>query len=106
MEIDPITLCLVCFPPIGSRERERKIDRGKQRCGEREGQGKGNGGVTESEKRNRIGGKLKQREMSKIEKDVEKRQEDMVYVIKGDGMAVGVVSCLEWQACSPCISVC
>lgn len=56
MEIDPITLCLVCFPPIGSREGERKIDRGKQRCGEIEGGGTRNGGVTESEKRNRIVG--------------------------------------------------
>lgn len=48
---------------------------------------------------------MKQREMSKIEKDVENRQEDMAYVIRGDGMAVGVVSCLDWQAGSPCISV-
>lgn len=55
MEIDPITLRLVCFPPIGGREGERKIDRGKQRCGEIEGRGTRNGGVTESEKRNRIG---------------------------------------------------
>lgn len=55
MEIDPITVCLVCFPPIGGREGERKIDRGKQRCGEIEGRGTRNEGVTESEKRNSIG---------------------------------------------------
>lgn len=45
------------------------------------------------------------RELSKIEKDVEKRQDDTVYVIRGDGMAVGVVSFLEWRAGSACISV-
>lgn len=42
--------------------------------------------------------------MRKIEKDAEKRQEDTVYVIRGDGMAVGVVSSLDWQAGSPCIT--
>lgn len=43
--------------------------------------------------------------MSKIEKDVEKRQEGTVSVIRGDGMAAGVVSSLDWRAGSPCISV-
>lgn len=106
MEIDPITLRLVCFPAIGSREGERKIDRGEQRCGERDGKGKRNGRVIVREKRNRMGESWsREREMSKIEKDVEKRQEDTVYVIRGDGMAVGVVSSLEGWACSPCISV-
>lgn len=33
-----------------------------------------------------------------MEKVEEKRQGDPVYVIRGDGMAVGVVSCLDWQA--------
>lgn len=45
MEIDPITLCLGCFPPVGRRgregEREWKIDRGKTR---RKGAGNGDGG--------------------------------------------------------------
>lgn len=27
-----------------------------------------------------------------------------MYVIRGDGMAVGVVSSLDWQASSPCIT--
>lgn len=43
--------------------------------------------------------------MNKIEKDAEKRQEGTVDVIRGDGMAVGVVSALDWRAGSPCISV-
>lgn len=43
--------------------------------------------------------------MSRIEKDVEKRQEGTVYVIRGDGMAVRVVSSLDWRDGSPCISV-
>lgn len=43
--------------------------------------------------------------MNKIEKDAEKRQEGTVDVIRGDGMAVGVVSSLDWRAGSPCISV-
>lgn len=103
MEIDPITLCLVCFPPIGSREGERKIDRGKQRCGGREGKGKRGSQRRRGKKWDRR--KLKQKELSKSEKDVEKRQEDMVYVIRGDGMAVGAVSCLDWQAGSACISM-
>lgn len=44
MEIDPITLCLGCFPPVGRRgregEREWKIDRGKTR---RKGTANGDG---------------------------------------------------------------
>lgn len=48
MEIDPITLCLGCFPPVGRGDREGvgewKIDRGKTRR-KRDGQGWGWGGV-------------------------------------------------------------
>lgn len=41
--------------------------------------------------------KSKERD-EKMKKVEEKREGDMVYVIRGDGIVVGVVSRLDWQA--------
>lgn len=120
MEIDPITLCLDCFPPVGrGGKRERESKRGKW-TGEAEREdeetererGSGNRNVGATGKKKRKWRREMEREEieggdgeEKMEKVAKKRQGDTVYVIRGDRMAVGVVSCLDWQAGWLCISV-
>lgn len=66
----------------------------------KKGKGNRNGGAAEAERRNgkrewAIGESQKREKMKKVG---EKREGDMVYVIRGDGIVVGVMSRLDWQA--------
>lgn len=59
--------------------------------GERESTGNRKGGATEKE----MAGEEREGRREKMDKVEEKRQGDTVYVIRGDRIAVGVVSCLD-----------
>lgn len=92
----PLPCAWAAFPPVGRRGIEREMEReNRWRRGERQEiemrelqKRRGNtGGEWREVRRERWG--------EKMEKAEEKRHGDTVYVIRGDRMAVGVVSCLD-----------